>query len=235
MTNKFEEIYHNGTYLANNPGWGRQDAAWKAAVIFELLQKNNIPPKEIIDLGCGSGEILRKLNDKFTSPVSARGYDISSAAINLARENESVSTQFFNEDYLVKNLHTDLLLVIDVLEHVPDFYSFLSKIKPRANHFVFHIPLDLSVRSILKPHIMLQQRKAVGHLHYFTKEMVEWMLTDSNFKIIDWVYTKPHLDTMPAKTAKDKLKKILRNFSFSINKNLSAKAWGNYSMMILAK
>jgi hypothetical protein len=100
---------------------------------------------------------------------------------------------------------------------------------------MFHIPLDLSCRTILKPHILLQQRESVGHIHYFSKELVQWMLKDTGYEIIDWMYTKPMLDLKPPGTFKRRIKKILRNASFSINKDLSAKLWGSYSMMILAK
>ena len=75
----------------------------------------------------------------------------------------------------------------------------------------------------------------MGHLHYFSKEMVEWALKDTGFTIIDWVYTKPAIDTKKASTLKDALKKVLRSISFAVNKDWSARMWGGYSMMILAK
>ena len=63
----------------------------------------------------------------------------------------------------------------------------------------------------------------------------EWMLSDTGFEVIDWVYTKPVVDINPPNNLKRRVKKMLRNLSFNINKNLSAKLWGSYSMMILAK
>ena len=87
----------------------------------------------------------------------------------------------------------------------------------------------------MKPHVLLQQRKSVGHIHYYTKEMVEWALQDTGYEITDWVYTKPVVDTLPADSIKRFLKKQLRNISFALNKDWSVKKWGGYSIMILAK
>lgn len=229
-------IYIDGTYYKNNPDWGIKDAKWKADVISKLLRKNNLIPHEIIDVGCGAGGILERLSQDIGNKAQLSGYDISPQAIALSKNCESERLHFYNEDISRnKSIHTELLLMIDVLEHVTDYYGFLDDLKTKSNHFVFHIPLDLCCRSILKPHILLQQRDAVGHIHYFSKEMVLWALKDKGYRIIDWIYTKPLIDVYPPDSFKRRIKKILRNLSFSINKDLSAKLWGGYSMMILAK
>ena len=82
---------------------------------------------------------------------------------------------------------------------------------------------------------MFLQRQSVGHLHYFSKEMVEWMLKDTGYEIADWFYTKAEIDLEKPKSLKSFLKKYLRRFSYAINKDLSAHLWGGYSMMIYAK
>jgi len=230
------DIYMSGEYFKNNPDWDAADAPWKTDVIIQLLNKNNINPKQVIEVGCGAGENLVQLAKKDDRIEKLVGYDISPQAFALAEKKASGKISFYNEDILSKeNIHTDLLLVIDVLEHVDDYYGFLRKLKDKSNLIIFHIPLDLSCRTVMKPHVMLQQRQAVGHIHYFTREMVEWALQDTGYEIVDWEYTKPVVDLRPADSAKRFLKKILRNISFAINKEWSVKKWGGYSMMILAK
>ena len=230
------DLYTGGAYFKNNPTWDIEDSTWKAAVIFNLLQKNNIAVTQVIEIGCGAGGNLVELSKLDNNIKSLIGYDISVEAIELARKNTSDKINFFNEDILQKEpVHTELMLVIDVVEHVDDFYGFLRKMRPKSDCFVFHIPLDLSCRTLMKPHVLLQQRQAVGHIHYYTKEMVEWALKDTGYEIIDWVYTKPVVDVQPADSVKRGLKKILRNISFAVNKDWSVKKWGGYSIMILAK
>jgi tRNA G46 methylase TrmB len=58
------DIYTEGEYLKNNPTWDVEDAPWKADLIFRMMQKHQIDPKTICEIGCGSGEILRHLQLK---------------------------------------------------------------------------------------------------------------------------------------------------------------------------
>ena len=236
MKQSSNDIYVNGEYFNNNPDWDIADARWKTDVIVDLLKRNKLNPKQVIEVGCGAGENLVELLKKDNGIEKLTGYDISPQAINLAAKKVTDKISFFNEDITGKeNMHADLMLAIDVVEHVDDYYGFLRKLKTKSDWFVFHIPLDLSCRTVMKPHVLLQQRQSVGHIHYYSKEMVEWALLDTGYEIIDWEYTKPVVDVQPANSVKRFVKKILRNFSFAINKDWSAKKWGGYSMMILAK
>ena len=124
---------------------------------------------------------------------------------------------------------------MDVAEHVDDVYSFLRRLRNKGNYFIFHIPLDMSCRTLLKPHVLLQQRTSVGHIHYFTEETAVWMLRDVGFNLEYFIYTKPDVDLIKPRSFKQWLKKILRKFSYSVNEKLSVKLWGGYSMLILAK
>jgi SAM-dependent methyltransferase len=230
------DLYTSGEYFKNNPDWDIADAKWKTEVIFSLLQKNNIEATEVMEIGCGAGANLAELAQKDGRIKKLTGYDISPQAIELANKNSSDRINFINADLAAnENIKTELMLVIDVVEHVDDYYGFLRKLKPKSDYFVFHIPLDLSCRTIMKPQVILQQRRAVGHIHYYTTEMVKWSLQDTGYEIVDWVYTKPVVDINPADSIKRLIKKILRNISFALNKEWSIKKWGGYSIMVLAK
>jgi 2-polyprenyl-3-methyl-5-hydroxy-6-metoxy-1,4-benzoquinol methylase len=118
------DIYVNGQYLANNPDWDVADARWKTDVIFGLLKKNNVKPIEVIEVGCGAGENLVEFLKRDSSIEKLHGYDISPQAISLATKKASGKISFFNEDIIAKeNIKTDLMLVIDVVEHVDDYYD----------------------------------------------------------------------------------------------------------------
>ena len=232
-----ENIYTDGTYFRNNPTWDVEDSNWKADLIFKIIKKNNIQVNEITDVGCGAGKILLNLSSLLPQAKRFRGYDISLQAINLASQQATEKLSFTNEDFLQLSpaTKTDLLLLIDVMEHVEDYYGFMQKLLSRSKYFVFHIPLDLSCRTILKPHVLLQQRIAVGHLHYFSREMIEWLLKDTGYSILDWHYTKPTGDILKSRSFRQGVKKFLRNISYSIHPGLSDKLWGGYSMLILAQ
>lgn len=236
MALKTNEFYTGGTYLKNNPTWDSEDAKFKSSIIYKIISSNNIHPNNVDEIGCGAGGNLVELSKLDKSIHLLKGYDISPQAIGMAKQFEDDHLQFYCEDYLlINNANTQLLLMIDVIEHVEDYIGFLQKLKKRSDYFVFHIPLDLSCRTILKPHVLFQQRRAVGHLHYFSKEIIEWTLLDAGYEIIDQLYTKPVVDIAPAKSFKRFIKKTFRNFSFAMAPDWSAKKWGGYSIMFLLK
>ena len=76
------------------------------------------------------------------------GYDIAPQAIDLCKKLEQKS----NVEYICKDIFSetslrvlDLLLVIDVIEHVSDYLGFLYKCKNMAEFKIYHIPLDIHV------------------------------------------------------------------------------------------
>lgn len=231
-----DEFYVSGAYLKNNPTWDVADARWKASIIYKLLRKHNVEGGKVVDVGCGAGAVLKQLARKGFSAESFTGFDIAPDAIKLAAKDSDGTVHFINDDFTrVENFQADILLAIDVIEHVDDYYGFLRKLKSRSKYFIFHIPLDLCCRSLMKPHILLQQRESVGHIHYFSKEMLLWSLSDLGYTVVDYVYSKPDIDIKTPRSFKQLIKKYLRKLSFALNRELSIKLWGGYSMMILLK
>ena len=231
-----DQLYSGGAYLEKNPGWHQEDSKWKADLLFDFIKKFNIPAGRVTEVGCGAGEILVQLA-KYLGPASVlKGYDISPQAIQIAAKKETEQLRFFAGDY-TKMYHdkSDLILVIDVIEHVDDIYTFLRALRPAGHNFIFHIPLDLSCRTILKPHVMLQQRTSVGHIHYFTEETALWLLKDTGYSTEHFIYTKPEIDLVKPRSLKQWIKKTLRRFSYVLNKKLSVKLWGGYSLLIYCK
>jgi SAM-dependent methyltransferase len=235
MSIKEKNIYTDGSYLAKNPSWHSEDSFWKAGEIYKMIKRNNLRPASVADIGSGAGQVLVCLSKLDPQIAEWKGFDISSQAIDMAKHSENDKIKFYRADFAEENFGSfNLVLVIDVIEHLEDYSGFLRKIRLKGQYFIFHIPLDLSCRTLLKPHVLLQQRNDVGHLHYFSKEHVEWLLKDAGYNISDWFYTLPENDRKNVAGIKNWVKKILRKVSFFINKNLSAKLWGGYSIMILA-
>ena len=82
---------------------------------------------------------------------------------------------------------------------------------------------------------MLQQRTSVGHIHYFTEETALWLLRDTGYTMKQFIYTKPEVDLVKPRTVKQWVKKVLRRFSYAMNKKLSVKLWGGYSLLLYCK
>lgn len=79
-------------------------------------------------------------------------------------------------------------MAIDVFEHVPDHLGFLKQLSKRADHFVFHIPLDFNMLMLAKEeHTELRDR--IGHLHYFSRVTAKDTLKSCGYQMVDWFYT----------------------------------------------
>ena len=158
----------NSNYLQANPTWHVEDSAWKATQILQMLERNKLQPKSVVEIGCGAGEILNQLQQRMTDKaIQFSGYEIAPDAFKLAQTREKENLHFYCEDFLQNNNSYDLLLMIDVFEHVDDYIGFIKKCSTKAGYKIFHIPLDISLWSVLTNY-PASARKQVGHLHYFT-------------------------------------------------------------------
>src|SRR5215207_606284 len=183
------DIYKSGIYKHNNPTWHVEDSPWKAAHIERMLRRNEISPSTICEIGCGAGEILVCLASAFPQ-TQFHGYEVSPQAFALCNEMATDQLTFHLRDLSLEDgAFFDVLLVIDVFEHVDDYLGFLRRIKQRAQAKIFHIPLDLSLLSILRVKPILAVRQSIGHLHYFFKDTAIATLTDCGYHIIDYTYT----------------------------------------------
>lgn len=230
-----EKIYteENSEYLKKNPTWHAEDSPWKAKQIIKMLDRNPIHPKSIAEVGCGAGEILNQLHKAMPDDVHFTGYDISNDAINIARQREKSRLEFKSEDFLKIDSKFDLLLMIDVFEHVDDYLGFLKLCKYKAKNTIFHIPLDISVNRLLKNDLM-SLRKSVGHLHHFTKETAIATLKDCGYEIVDFFYTTSFLD-FPRKTISSKITYLPKRIMYKANKDITVKLLGGCSLLVMTK
>jgi SAM-dependent methyltransferase len=181
--------YTSGEYLAKNPRWHADESPWKAKYVLQLMARNSVAPKTIGDVGCGAGEVLRLVHEGLGGECTCCGYDISPQAFALSQRLSNERLQFKLADIRQeKDARFDLILVMDVIEHLEDYFSFLRDVRTKAEHKIIHIPLDVSVRTVLRGKLP-DFRAAYGHLHYFTKELALQMLKDVGYEVVDYVYT----------------------------------------------
>jgi len=226
--------YQDGTYLSNNPAWHEPDSPWKARQISRMLRRNNIALATMCEIGCGAGEILNRLVEEYPA-VQFSGYEISPQAYEMCRKRERSNLHFFLRDLLEEKGSTfDVAAAIDVFEHVEDYFGFLRKFRTKGKYKIFHIPLDLSVQSVLRNSPILHSRQSVGHIHYFTKDTALATLTDLKYEIVDFFYTNGSLE-LPNRGWKANLFRLPRKFLFLIHNDIAVRLLGGSSLMVLAK
>lgn len=224
--------YKDGTHLERTQSWHVQHSPWKARHIERLLARNHMIPATIADVGCGGGEIIRQLslNHPNTRYV---GYELSPQAFELCRTRESERVRYRCENILDADAHYDCLLCIDVFEHVEDYMGFLRGLKPKAEYKIFHIPLDISLWSVLG-RSMAHARHQMGHLHYFTYETAIATLSDCGYEIVDGFFT-PAFEARAARTLRGKIANTFRSLLFKMAPHWCARLLGHCSYMVLTK
>ena len=228
------ESYESGDYLANNPTWDEEDSGWKAAQVLKTFNRNRITPKSIVEVGCGAGGILASLHDALPE-VKYSGFEIAPDASKFWEKHATKKIAFEVYDFLEKKTeHFDVLLLLDVIEHVPNPFAFLSALRGRADYYVFHIPLDLSAISVARESPLLMVRQKVGHIHYFTKGLALALVRESGFEVLDWFYTGASF-TAPQTTWKGSLAKLPRRLIFGINRDMGVRLLGGDTLMVFAK
>jgi hypothetical protein len=230
-----KSIYFDGTYLDNNPDWDRKDAPWKAKLVASMLSENNIIPSTVCEVGCGAGDIL--LNLKRSMPTTAMvGYDISPSVVKFWNEKRNVNgIEYILGDFHVlnKNKH-DVLLMLDVFEHIRDPYSFLENSRQHADFFIFHVPLELSVSTIIREYTLINARNKVGHLHHYTKNLAIAVIIESGYNILDLRYTGASLNA-PERTIGTRFANIFRRIAYGVNRDLGVRLLGGDTLLILAQ
>jgi hypothetical protein len=226
------DIYTDGDYLRSNPSWHVEDSSWKAHQIKTLLKRNNLNPRTVCEVGCGAGEILRVLSLE-PEDTEYFGYELSPQAFQLCKEREGPKLHFFLENIRDQDVRYDCLLCIDVFEHVEDCFGFLRALRSKAEYKVFHIPLDISVQSVVRA-TMCKHRKRAGHLHYYTQETAVATLEDCGYQILDAFYTTS-FDGLRAQSFKSEMARLPRRLFFKISPRWAVRLLGGCSYIVLAR
>lgn len=149
---------------------------------------SSLIPKEssIVEIGCGTGDIISNLD-----PRIGLGIDISDRMISVAKKkhNDKPSIKFVREDISVSNalFDADYVFLADVLEHVGDLQSFLDnlcvRIKPGTKTII-------SVANpIWEPVLMmaehLKMKMPEGPHKRYSVKITEDMFRKAGFTIIE--------------------------------------------------
>jgi len=226
--------YTGTDYLDKNPTWDLEDSPWKADLVRDALSRADLRPASIAEVGCGAGGILARLREYFPD-ARLSGFDIAPGASKFWSQHEGKDIDFSMCDFLLTGQSIfDVILLLDVLEHLADPNDFLQKIRLRGQHFVFHFPLDLSALSVARERPLLYVRSKVGHLHYFTKTLALALLAEAGYEVIDWRYTGAAFSA-PGRTFKTRMAGVARRIACVFGRDLGVRLLGGETLIVTAR
>jgi hypothetical protein len=224
-------FYLDGEYAERNPSRDTEDSAWKAALVADLLARHGLQPHTLAEIGCGAGAVLAALRPRLPD-TELHGWDIAPGAARFWGAHPGI--RFIQGDFLAQPQGPfDVLLLLDVIEHVANPHDFLSRLVPWGRRVVLHIPLDLSVASVWRETPLLAQRRGVGHIHYFTRNLALELLRECGYEIVEAGFTGAHLRPRP--TLFGKLASLARRGAFAIGREAGVRVLGGDTLLVLAQ
>lgn len=225
--------YLGDAYKAHNPSWDEQDSPWKADLVRGMLQRHAVRPRRIVEIGCGAGGVLAALREAFPA-AELSGFDIAPTAAEFWPRHATKGIRFTVGDFLASTHEGfDVVLLLDVVEHLANPFEFLARVRPRGRHFVFHFPLDLSALGVLRETPLLHAREKVGHLHYYTRSLALALLEECGYRVVEARYTGAAF-TAPQRAWATRLAGVVRRAAFAVHHDLGARLLGGETLMVLA-
>ena len=149
--------------------------------------------KDVLDIGCGSGQIGEILTTQFGCRVT--GLEIDAGACSIAKDKLwkviTGNAESLNLQELLPAHSMDVILCLDVLEHMIDPWTFIKRIKPLLKtdgYFLATIPNAAHASVVLELLAGKFQYRDLGlldknHVRFFTLDSVENLFRDAGYLI----------------------------------------------------
>jgi ubiquinone/menaquinone biosynthesis C-methylase UbiE len=248
MSSTVEEFYTTGEYARRNPSLHEEDAACKIRRIMPLIslfsKLNNSESVRLLDVGGGAGIILKALSEKLKQDhgvkVSKYALDLTPLMLTRQKQNNPDIQVTYNVDLCknpLDNKCADLVLMIDVVEHIPDSDKALSEVGRIGKFAVFNIPLEKNfiefVWNVMSIGALRHKRIAsVGHIHIYNYSSALKQINKICGDIVNYYITDPNPWPLDFKNrVRDRI--VARTFKLS--PKISSLLFGSSSLMVLVK
>ncbi len=232
-TNQLGDIYNNKEYLVNNINWHQEDSPYKASFVKKMIKRNKLSFNTCADIGCGAGYVTELMSREYLDSKFI-GLDFSRDANKFWKSRSDLpNLEFLNKDVSELNDNFDLIICLDVFEHIENYFGFLKELKKSSNRFIFNIPLDMSVMKLLTNGIELA-RTEVGHLHYFNEYSARETLKDCGYIIKDSFLSPAFLSNLP-RNGRQLAVLPFRLLTLAFGKSFGSRIFGGQSLVVYAE
>lgn len=153
-------------------------------VILSLIGRLEPAPKQILEVGCGVGDLLRVLPDRY----SVAGVEFASGTLARARKLVGAQVDLRQGSILdlpIPSESQDLCICLEVLEHIEDDVRAV-----RELHRVLR-PGGVVVASVPYTYYWRPYRRWIGHFRHYTASTFSKLLQDAGFSV------EAHLPNFP--------------------------------------
>jgi SAM-dependent methyltransferase len=182
----YDEIYRSE--LALEAQWLAHGCVDKVDSIELLLNSKGIRPRKIIELGCGTGAVIRECQRRRLASEFA-AVDYSQDAIEYVRQHVP-GVQTLRADILSPSFHIaeqyDVVVLTHVLEHLENPAELLRALLEKVSfqYAVVEVPLEDLPASRLKNLLRDRRKNAAGHVQFFTAPGIRNLLSSCGFEVL---------------------------------------------------
>jgi trans-aconitate methyltransferase len=137
----------------------------------------------VLDAGCGQGELLTEIRARYPQVQQIAGVDFSPTSVTLTRE------RLGQGEFAVLDLQTehlvsqyDLVVCIDVLEHIPDDQAALRQLHAMTGKY-------LLVGTVQGNSLPDWEARVVGHVRNYARGELQQKVEQAGFKVerlVEW-------------------------------------------------
>jgi SAM-dependent methyltransferase len=159
---------------------------WKVQNLIRLLPAG-FSPENVLEVGCAFGVVLNKVCDRLN--VKRRtGVDISANNIEVAKKLYPECSFYRGtvEEFMkvipenIPNGRYDLLVLSDIVEHVPDDVGFLMLAGQVSTYVILNLPLE---KSFTTRNRQYGEQDPSGHLRSYDVKDAEELVRKAGFKV----------------------------------------------------
>ena len=196
-------MYVSGEYIRRNPTLDVEDTQWKLTKTFPFIDKwlHEIPSTrvKVLDVGGGAGLFLKGISEYLTAKnirVEQYALDLSREMLEIQKRNNPDIKEIFEgsiEKTSFDDKEVDLVLMIDVIEHVPDAGAALKELRRISKYAIFKVPLEnnlyYNVLNLIKGGRLRRDIfQNVGHLNYYTFRKLSRQLAEYSGDVLKYAF-----------------------------------------------
>ncbi|MBT3418922.1 MAG: class I SAM-dependent methyltransferase [Candidatus Magasanikbacteria bacterium] len=245
-----EAFYTTDEYIKGHPTLHEEDSAWKIEKMKPFIDAfiKRTPKKEvcILDVGGGAGIILKNiakyLQETHDKKVIKYCLDLSPGMVEIQTKNnqdiiKAIAGDIRETPFSDKEI--DLVLMIDVLEHVQEPDKVIKEIERIATCALYKVPLEDTVYyklmdRLTKGNFRKRLIEYVGHINVYNQQSLKKEVEGDKGIVIKEGLTNvyPYL----LKTEKGLFSKVFNSIGvvlYKVAPKLSAKLLSDYALMLV--
>jgi 2-polyprenyl-3-methyl-5-hydroxy-6-metoxy-1,4-benzoquinol methylase len=183
--------------LQDEARWLEYGAVFKADRVETLLRRHGIRPGTLLELGCGTGAVIRECQRRGLAKEYI-AIDASEDAITWARDRSpgiECSVADITEPGFTLSKPVDVVVLSHVLEHLETPGDFLKGLVAQTpfTWLIAEVPLEDLLAARLKNLFRDRTKNSAGHVQFFTPKSFLKLLTSTGLQVEDTLrYVQPY-------------------------------------------